>query len=277
MFKLLAGTGVTHLQTKFMEHVATHALSYGTQEEYMFRQEIFNAKVAEFAKINADPANTFTVGTNFMSTWTAEEYKKILGFRGNATQAEPTILSTEGIPAAKDWRSLGAVNAVKNQAQCGSCWAFSTTGAVEGADAIKTGSLKSFSEQQLVSCSKQNSGCNGGLMDYAFQYIKSAPLELEANYPYTSGAGRVSSCSYNKSKGVGTVSAFTDVAHTAGQMRAALGKGPVSVAIEADQMAFQSYTSGVITSGCGTNLDHGVLAVGYGTLDGQDFFLVNEL
>jgi len=113
-------------------------------------------------------------------------------------------------------------------------------------------------------------------MDYAFQYIKTAPLELEANYPYTSGAGRVSSCNYNASKGVGTVSDFTDVGRTASQMRAALGKGPVSVAIEADQMAFQSYTSGVITSGCGTNLDHGVLAVGYGTLDGQDFFLVKN-
>ena len=113
-------------------------------------------------------------------------------------------------------------------------------------------------------------------MDYAFQYIKTAPLELESNYPYTSGAGRVSSCNYNKSKGVGTVSAFTDVAHTASQMRAAINMQPVSVAIEADQMAFQSYTSGVITSGCGTNLDHGVLAVGYGTLGGHEFFLVKN-
>ena len=115
-------------------------------------------------------------------------------------------------------------------------------------------------------------------MDYAFQYIKTAPLELEANYPYTSGAGRVSSCTYNKSKGVGTVSAFTDVqVGSASQMKAALSsKGPVAIAIEADQMAFQSYTSGVITSGCGQNLDHGVLAVGYGTLNGVEFALVKN-
>merc|ERR1712195_4372 len=119
--------------TQFLEHIAAYGISYGTQEEYMFRQEIFNAKVAEFAKINADPANTFTVGTNFMSTWTQEEYKKILGFKGNQT--------------AKDWRSLGAVNAVKNQAQCGSCWAFSATSSMESAQFIqKGGNLMSLSE-----------------------------------------------------------------------------------------------------------------------------------
>ena len=114
-------------------------------------------------------------------------------------------------------------------------------------------------------------------MDYAFQYIKSAPLELEQSYPYTSGTGRRGTCSYNKSKGVGTVSGFQDVQQgSVSQMKAALTQQPVSVAIEADQMAFQSYTSGVITSGCGTNLDHGVLAVGYGTLGGKDFFLVKN-
>jgi len=149
--------------TQFLEHIAEYGISYGTQEEYMFRQEIFNTKMAEFAKINADPENTFTVGANFMSTWTQEEYKKILGFKGNQTLAEPTILSTEGIPAAKDWRSLGAVNAVKNQAQCGSCWAFSATSAMESAQFIqKGGNLLSLSEQELVSCDTTCYGCRGG-------------------------------------------------------------------------------------------------------------------
>merc|ERR1719263_109719 len=119
---------------EFLEHIAEYGISYGTQEEYMFRQEQFDLKTAEYAKINANPENTFTVGHNFMSTWTHDEYKKLLGFKGgNATVAEPTVLSTEGIPAAKDWRSLGAVNPVKNQAQCGSCWAFSATSAMESA------------------------------------------------------------------------------------------------------------------------------------------------
>ena len=273
--QLFATDRLTAEDYKFMEFVTQYGKSYGTVAEFMFRKEQFVTRHNLIEEFNADANNTHTVGHNEFSDKTYAEMKKMNGY----THKEATNYKDhdESLAAATvDWRTKNAVTPVKNQAQCGSCWAFSTTGAVEGADAIKTGSLKSFSEQQLVSCSKQNSGCNGGLMDYAFQYIKTAPLELEANYPYTSGSGRVASCNYSKSRGVGTVSAFTDVLHTAGQMRAALGKGPVSVAIEADQMAFQSYTSGVITSGCGTNLDHGVLAVGYGTLNGQDYFLVKN-
>jgi C1A family cysteine protease len=275
--KLFADDKLTGDDYNFMAYVSEYGKSYGTVAEFMFRKEQFVARHNEIEAFNADANNTHTVGHNLFSDKTYAEMKKLNGYKAGPLKATnaPT-LDESNLAASVDWRSKNAVTPVKNQAQCGSCWAFSTTGAVEGADAIATGSLKSFSEQQLVSCSKQNSGCNGGLMDYAFQYIKTAPLELESNYPYTSGSGRVASCNYSKSRGVGTVSAFTDVQHTAGQMRAALGNGPVSVAIEADQMAFQSYTSGVITSGCGTNLDHGVLAVGYGTLDGEDFFLVKN-
>ncbi len=115
-------------------------------------------------------------------------------------------------------------------------------------------------------------------MDYAFMYIADGnPLELEDSYPYTSGQGRVASCKYSKSKGVGTVSGHRDVsAGSKSQMKAALNQQPVSVAIEADQMAFQAYTGGVISSGCGTRLDHGVLAVGYGTMNGVEYALVKN-
>jgi len=274
--KLFADDKLSGDDYNFMAYVSEYGKSYGTVAEFMFRKSQFVARHNEIEAFNADSNNTHTVGHNLFSDKTYAEMKKLNGYVANPNKVANVKVLEEVEATTVDWRSKNAVTPVKNQAQCGSCWAFSTTGAVEGADAIKTGSLKSFSEQQLVSCSKQNSGCNGGLMDYAFQYIKTAPLELESNYPYTSGSGRVSSCNYTKSRGVGTVSGFTDVQHTATQMRAALGNGPVSVAIEADQMAFQSYTSGVITSGCGTNLDHGVLAVGYGTLDGQDFFLVKN-
>jgi len=154
----------------FLEHVAEYGISYGTQEEYTFRQNIFAANTEEYAKINADKNNTFTVGHNFMSTWTAEEYKKLLGYKGpkeqtfdGAQSPEPTILSEVGLPDAKDWRSLGAVNAVKNQAQCGSCWAFSATSSMESAQFIqKGGNLQSLSEQELVSCDTSSHGCGGG-------------------------------------------------------------------------------------------------------------------
>ena len=111
-------------------------------------------------------------------------------------------------------------------------------------------------------------------MDNAFKYIESNPLESEGDYPYTARDG---SCGYVSSKGVGTVASFTDVQRNSpSQLMAAIAKAPVSVAVEADQMAFQSFVSGVVTSGCGQQLDHGVLAVGYGTLDGQDYFLVKN-
>jgi len=113
-------------------------------------------------------------------------------------------------------------------------------------------------------------------MDYAFQYIESNGIELESQYSYTSGSGQVGSCKYSQSATQGTVSSFNDLQQEFSQMKAGLGHSPVSVAIEADQMAFQMYTGGVLTSGCGTKLDHGVLAVGYGNESGQDYILVKN-
>ena len=111
-------------------------------------------------------------------------------------------------------------------------------------------------------------------MDFAFKYIERNPLQLESEYGYSARQGR---CRYDSSRGVGQVSAFKDVATgSASQLRAAVAQQPVSIAIEADQNVFQMYTGGVITSGCGSRLDHGVLAVGYGVENGQDYFLVKN-
>ena len=151
------------IEAAFMEHIANHGISYGTQEEYLFRQDIFLKKDAENKVINADPANTFTVGHNMFSTWTDAEYKRLLGYKApaNAT-VEVTELSTVDLPTSIDWRTRGAVNAVKNQGQCGSCWAFSATAAIEGHHAIQQGQLLSLAEQQLVDCDTSCYGCNGG-------------------------------------------------------------------------------------------------------------------
>merc|ERR1712019_13708 len=132
---------------------------------------------------------------------------------------------------------------------------------------VSTGSLVSLSEQQLVDCSKQNSGCNGGLMDYAFSYYRSTSIASETSYPHTARDGSCKS-SYTAAIPKGGVTGYTDVSSSSSALMSAINSRPVSVAVEADQSAFQRYSGGIVTSGCGTNLDHGVLAVGYDTTEG---------
>jgi len=166
-----------------------------------------------------------------------------------------------------DWRTKGAVTPIKDQGQCGSCWAFSTTGSFEGAWALKAGNkLLSLSEQQLVDCSSAygNQGCNGGLMDQAFQYIiANNGIASESAYPYQAVTNQ---CMSPLPPMVATLSSYKDVKqYSESSLLTAAAIGPVSVAIEADQESFQFYQSGIYADpNCGTQLDHGVLVVGWG-------------
>ena len=151
------------IEQQFVEYVSKHGKSYATAEEYQFRLEQFALTHSEIEQISAENGS-FTVGHNFMSDWTHEEYKKMLGYKAPKTlQAKPAVeLDTKALPASVDWRTMGAVNAVKNQGQCGSCWAFSATCAIEGAHFRATGTLLSLAEQQFVDCDTSSYGCNGG-------------------------------------------------------------------------------------------------------------------
>lgn len=190
------------------------------------------------------------------------------------------------LPNYVDWVKEGAVTPVKDQGQCGSCWSFSTTGAIEGAFFIKNGTLVSFSEQQLVDCDNfkhggKDHGCNGGLMDNAFNWVsKNGGLCTENDYPYISGDGQTEDCKTTCHViGPSKVISYVDVTpNDDAAMMSALSKQPISVAIEADQREFQLYKSGVFTGKCGVNLDHGVLLVGYGTdsVTGENFYKIKN-
>merc|ERR1712066_1119335 len=153
-------------------------------------------------------------------------------------------------------------------------WAFSTIGGLEGAWEIGTGTLTSMSEQQLVDCSKANLGCNGGSMESGFQFEEGVNVATESSYPYTARDGSCKSSGYSTAIPRGGVTGYKSVGASTSSLQSALQHGPVSVAIEADQMSFQGYSGGIITSGCGTQLDHGVLAVGYDSTQG--YFLVKN-
>lgn len=185
------------------------------------------------------------------------------------------------IPSKVDWRQHGAVTPVKDQKQCGSCWAFSATGALEGQHFRKTNQLVSLSEQNLVDCSQEqgNNGCEGGLMDNAFLYIKmNRGIDTEDSYPYEAVD---SSCRYEASELGADDKGYVDISKgSEKQLREAVATvGPVSVAIDASSSSFQLYASGVYYEpNCSTeNLDHGVLAVGYGSdRRGGDYWLVKN-
>lgn len=258
----------------FFRYIAEYGKTYGTKAEFEFRSAQFKDTLSKITEINSKNGG-FTVGLNHLADLTPAERKRLNGYKMSEKKlvqsAEPTLLDTTDLPESIDWTTKGAVNPVKNQGQCGSCWAFSTVAAIEAAWFKKTGKLENLSEQQLVDCAGGkwgNYGCNGGLMDYAFKYLKSNKLMSETDYPYKGVEG---TCAYDKTKGIAFDTGFVDVvAGDIKQFQAALAqKGPLSVAIEADEFAFQFYKNGVLDSGCGKNLDHGVVAVGYGQEDGK--------
>jgi len=254
---------------------------YETFEEMETRFQIFRSNLRSIILHNLDHTQNFTMGINQFTDLTPQEFKDqyVGGLKAEVGSYGCKSFSSgaSGAPSSIDWRQKGAVTSVKDQGQCGSCWTFSATGAVEGAWSISTGKLVDLSEQELVDCatgiSYGSHGCNGGQMEGAFKFIIENGQCALSSYPYTAKDGSCQKCS-----AVAHISSCSDVKpNDQISLKAAVAQQPVAIAIEADTRYFQSYSSGILTSSsCGTNLDHGVLIVGYGTENGQDYWLVKN-
>ena len=258
---------------------------YNSLEEMETRFQVFRSNLRNIILHNLDFTQNFTMGINQFTDLTPQEFKDIYvgGLKAEVGSygCKSFSSSASGAPSSIDWRNKNAVTSVKDQGQCGSCWTFSSTGAVEGAWAIATGKLVDLSEQELVDCatgiSYGSHGCNGGQMEGAFKFIIENGQCSDSSYSYTSGVTKTGG-TCQKCSPVAHITSCSDVKpNDQISLKAAVAQQPVAVAIEADTRYFQSYSSGILTSSsCGTNLDHGVLIVGYGTENGQDYWNIKN-
>lgn len=264
------------IDASFITWRQKYGKTYGTTTEEAYRKSIF-AKNYELVKTTNARQNSYWLELNKFADMSNEEFaKQYLNLK--PAQGAPKNLKTLNetyTPSSKDWRNTHLVSSVKDQAQCGSCWAFSTTGTLEGTYGLKHGSGQSFSEQQLVDCAGgryYNDGCDGGRSDWALEYVRDNGITTESNYRYTARNGY---CHYNRGsdKAFG-ISSMINVSKYSSQLASAIAIQPVSISIDANGLNL--YGGGVMNdfSKCSPdNLNHAVLAVGY---DSEKWIIKNS-
>eukprot|EP00731_Ephydatia_muelleri_P025801 Em0017g884a len=262
-----------------------HNKVYSTEMEELTRHIIWQSNKKYIDEHNAhEKVFGFTLGLNKFCDLSSAEFGRIYnGLKGAPPKslAKPVTFSGVNLPDSVDWRTKGFVTPIKDQGQCGSCWAFSAVATLEGQHFNATGKLVSLSEQNLVDCStaQGNEGCNGGWPDWALNYvISNGGIDTESSYPY---AAQDETCQYSTSSIGSTCYAVNEVAPTGNEAAlqdAVATVGPVSVCIDASHTSFQTYKSGVydplICSS--SSLDHAVLAVGYGSSGSSDYWIVKN-
>jgi C1A family cysteine protease len=292
------------LMSRFSEWMAKHDIRADSDSvlAHMLSNWVDNDKYIKH--VNSQNLS-YTLGHNAFSGMNSEEFSQFMGFKSNtdiignginkglrgfsdsgvAVVEQEAVLDVSALPASVDWRAKGAVTPTKNQQSCGSCFSFSTTGALEGAYQIKYGNLVSFSEQQIVDCSQikyggPNMGCNGGQIEKSESWVgKNGGLCSEDSYPYVSGTTQTAgTCQKTCSlvSGSKIVSSTEVAANSDNAMMTALTLQPVSVGIQADQRDFQLYSGNVFTGTCGSSLDHAVLLVGYGVSNGIEYYILKN-
>jgi len=249
-----------------------------TGDEYQSRFGIWMANSRLVQEHNA-AKNSFKLSMNKFAAYTPSEYKALLGFRMELVKNK-AVKSNFVAPNALDWREKGAVNPIKDQGQCGSCWAFSAIQGAEGAYFVGKGKLLSLSEQNLVDCVTACYGCNGGLMTAAYDYViehQNGKFNSETDYPYKAVTG---TCKFDASKAVGHISSYVEIQEGSESDLASkcAQYGPVAIAIDASHFSFQLYSGGIYKeAACSSyNLDHGVGCVGYGAEGNTQYWIVRN-
>ncbi|XP_041005584.1 senescence-specific cysteine protease SAG39-like [Juglans microcarpa x Juglans regia] len=271
------------MHEKYEQWMTLYRRVYEDTYEKEKRFKIFKANVAYIESFNGARNKPYKLGINQFADLTNEEFIATRNrFMAHECSKKTFSFKYENVtmlPSAMDWRKKGAVTPIKDQGQCGCCWAFSAVAAMEGITKLSTGQLISLSEQELVDCDVKgiDQGCGGGLMDNAFQFIQhNQGLTTEANYPYKGVDGTCNT--KEEANHAAKINGHEDVpANSEKALLKAVANQPVSVAIDAGGSDFQFYSSGIFTGECGTSLDHGVTAVGYGiTNDGTKYWLVKN-
>ena len=245
----------------------TYSKNYNSSDEEVYRKKLFKKNLeigSELEKINKEAK----FGVNTYSDWSSEEFKKMhnLNLEDKKSQLITSKIKNNTIPASIDWRQRGAVTHIKNQGQCGSCWAFASIGSIEGQWKISGNDLTSLSEQYLVSCDTDALGCVKGAITDAYNWLVDSSRGLvitEASYPYTSSDGITGICKNTSDKAFGAViSSHINIEQSEAAIAIWVGNhGPVSTAVDAT--SWQTYSSGILSNCQGKKLDHGVLIVGY--------------
>lgn len=259
---------------------------YHSIQEYEYRFNVFLSNLQTIVQHNLDHTQNFTMGVNQFTDLTPQEFKEqyLGGFKHRVSSYGCKSFSntTSNAPLSVDWRQKGVVNGVRDQGQCGSCWAFATTANAESVWAISSGQLLDLSEEYLVDCASGagyfNMGCNGGQPDSAFKYMINNGQCSEASYPYKAGVSKTAgTCQSCTSSVVHFSTCYDVVPKDQVSLMAAVATQPVVIAIEADTRYFQSYSGGILDSAsCGTALDHAVEIVGYGSENGMDYWIVRN-
>jgi cathepsin L len=268
------------LDKKFNLFINKYDKNYSSISEYRYRYSIFKKN---YLMINAHNKldNSFILKMNKFGDLTNYEYNKYKGYferyHNDNLLLNSYVMQNE-TPDSIDWRAENIVTGIKDQGQCGSCWAFSAVGVIEGAHAKETGNLVSLSEQQLVDCSDGNYGCGGGWPNLAMENIIKRGVDTEKSYPYDAIG---ETCNYNKSNIGANISHVVNITkYNTSELLNAIGNvGPISVAIDASDPSFQFYGGGIYNSSlCNQDeLDHAVLAIGYGfTRNGTKYYIIKN-